>query len=301
MYFTLLFYKYTLIQDPETFVAEHLKFCQDLGLHGRILVAKEGINGSVSGTKEQIETYKSTLRNLPEFAGIEFKEGGAEDHIFQKMHVRLRKEICALKLEDDVDPLAPTDYIEPEEVHEILKNEDKDYIFIDTRNNYEWKSGKFKNALTLDIEYFRDFPAAVKEIENLKDKKVITYCTGGIRCEKAARYLQKVGFKNVRQIHGGILRYGEKTDGYGWEGNCFMFDDRLGVPINKSEDACLISECSHCHTLCDRYRNCSNVDCNILYISCEECDEKLGAFCSETCSHATRTRERNPVRVVAVR
>ncbi len=138
----------------------------------------------------------------------------------------------------------------------------------------------------------------MKEIEHLKDKKIITYCTGGIRCEKAARYMQSQGF-NVRQIHGGILRYGETTDGAGWEGNCFMFDNRLGVPINSSKDACTISACDTCGTLSDRYRNCASVDCNELHICCEDCEAKHGGFCSEECSKTTRIRDRKPVKALS--
>ena len=294
-YKTLLFYKYVTIANPEEFVAEHLQFCKKLGIKGRILVASEGINGAVSGTEEQIDAYIEGAHQYKFLKDMIFKSSYSEGHIFQKMHVRLRNEICALKLEDDVDPNMETGkYLPPEELHKWYEN-NEDFIIVDTRNNYEWEVGKFKNARVIDIEYFRDFPKGVDDIEDLKDKKVVAYCTGGIRCEKASAYLIKRGFKDVYQLEGGILNYAAQTNGRHWEGKCFMFDDRLVVPINHTEEDKVISQCSHCQQSSDRYMNCPNIDCNKLYICCEACDEEKGGFCCESCQHSTRVRDRRPV------
>ena len=296
MYKTLLFYKYVSVKDSEGFVQEHLQFCKDLKVQGRILVGKEGINGSLSGTEKQINTYMKELRKYPEFSDITFKVGSSKDHIFQKMHVRTRDEICVLNLKKDVDPSKETGtYIAPEEFKKLMES-NEDFVIIDARNDYEWKVGKFKNAVTLDIEYFRDFPEKIKEIEKYKDKKVVTYCTGGIRCEKASALLKREGFKNVYQLEGGILNYSAQTDGSYFEGKCFMFDDRLVVPINKKEKK-IISQCFHCKQPSDRFMNCPNIECNKLYICCEACDKKHQGFCCEECTKAKRIRDRRPVGV----
>lgn len=292
---TLLFYKYADLPEASEFVKSHLAYCQELGLKGRILVATEGINGAVSGSIEQIDQYMSDLQEIEQFSGIDFKIGYAKGHIFQKMHVRLRDELCVLNLNQDIDfSQESVGYITPLELYRSLES-GEEIVLIDTRNDYEWEVGKFKNAITMDLEFFRDFPEAIDQIAHLKDKQVVTYCTGGIRCEKAAPVLQRMGFTNVRQLKGGILKYASETDGKHWEGKCFMFDDRLVVPINTSQSDTIISKCSHCKKPSDRYMNCPNVDCNILYLCCSLCDELNDGFCADICKQATRTRDRRPV------
>lgn len=297
MYKTLLFYKYVTVPNAESFVAEHLEMCQKIDLKGRILVAPEGVNGAVSGTNEQIEEYIKQTTSYEFLEDMVFKSSYSEGHIFQKMHVRLRDEICALKLNDDVDPNQETGkYLDPSELHKWYDENKDDFVIVDTRNTYEWEVGKFKNARVLDIEYFRDFPEAVaNEMKDLKGKKVVTYCTGGIRCEKASAFLLQQGFEDVYQLHGGILNYSAQTDGKHWDGKCFMFDDRLVVPINHTDEDKIISNCTHCKEASDRYMNCPNVECNDLYLCCEPCDTKHDGFCSEECKKSTRIRDRRPV------
>jgi UPF0176 protein len=151
---------------------------------------------------------------------------------------------------------------------------------LDVRSNYEHEVGKFKNALTLDIENFRDFPEKVKELEHLKGKKILTYCTGGIKCEKASAFLLEQGFENVYQLHGGIIKYGLEAGGEDFEGKCYVFDNRINADVNKVNPK-VISKCHVCETNCDRMINCANPVCNLHAPICEKCGWELDGACSD--------------------
>jgi UPF0176 protein len=155
-------------------------------------------------------------------------------------------------------------------------------VLLDVRSNYEHHLGKFKNAVTLDIENFRDFPAKVDELESLKDKKVITYCTGGIKCEKASAFLLEKGFKNVYQLHGGIIKYGIEQGGEDFEGKCYVFDNRVAVDVNKVNPV-TISTCYVCGTRSDRMVNCANPECNNHVPLCENCGWAMEGACTDAC------------------
>jgi UPF0176 protein len=172
-----------------------------------------------------------------------------------------------------------------------MKDQD-DVVLLDVRSDYEHLVGKFKNALTLDIENFRDFPAKVNELEALKDKKVITYCTGGVKCEKASAFLLEQGFKNVYQLHGGIIKYGLEEGGEDFEGKCYVFDNRLTVDVNKVNPK-VISRCYICQEPSDRMVNCANPTCNIHVPMCESCGEAQQGACSEACQHDPDKRPYN--------
>lgn len=190
-YRVLLYYKYVHIDNPEELTKDHLKFCKDLGLKGRILIAEEGINGTVSGTVEQTDNYMEELRSDPRFKDIEFKIDEADGHAFKKMHVRHRSEIVSLRLEDDIDPNELTgNYLEPKEFKKLL--EDENTIVLDARNDYEYDLGHFRGAIRPDIKTFKELPDWVKENKDmLEGKQILTYCTGGIRCEKFSGWLKK--------------------------------------------------------------------------------------------------------------
>ena len=292
-YIVASFYKYIGIDSPLKLRNEQFELCKLLDLKGRILIGGEGINGSVYGTKTSVEKYKEALKSNNLFLDMEFKEQIAEKQAFRKLHVRVRKEIVHSGLKVDLKNTA--NFLSPRELKELLdKNEE--LILVDVRNDYESRIGKFKGAVTLNIKNFRDFPKAVKEIENLKDKKIVTYCTGGIRCEKASAFLKKNGFKNVYQIKGGILNYGKEFPDTYWLGSCFVFDDRLSIPINKNNTE-LLAECEWCGNPCNEYTNCHNLECDRLFISCEECRYKHNASCSESCSKAPKRRKENHSRL----
>ncbi len=279
-YNILLYYCYTPIEDPEQFRYDHHLLCLKLGILGRIIISREGINGTVSGLRENCDTYMQTLKTDPRFATIDFKIEEHDQHAFQKLHVRVKPEIVHSDLHQ-VDPTQQTGiHLEPAQFKQL--KDDEDVILLDVRSNYEHKVGKFKNAVTLDIENFRDFPDKINELEQFRGKRIITYCTGGIKCEKASAYLLEKGFENVYQLHGGIIKYGLEEGGEDFEGKCYVFDNRVTVDINKVNPK-VISTCYVCGTECDRMVNCANQECNNHVPICEKCGWEMEGACSQTC------------------
>ncbi|MEO9474962.1 MAG: rhodanese-related sulfurtransferase [Cyclobacteriaceae bacterium] len=288
-YSVLLYYCYSRIEDPEAFREEHHIRCLELNLKGRIIIAEEGLNGTVSGLKSDCETYMSEVKADPRFADIEFKVDQVEGHTFEKMHVRVKPEIVHASL-PNIDPRKKTGgYVEPEEFREILKEESEDTVILDVRSNYEHHVGKFKNAITLDMENFRDFPEKVKELDHLKNKKVVTYCTGGIKCEKASAFLLEQGFENVYQLHGGIIKYGLEAEGEDFEGKCYVFDNRITKDLNTVNPT-VISKCFVTGKPSDRMVNCANPHCNKHIPMSEEGAEIYNGCCSEECSKNPEVR-----------
>jgi UPF0176 protein len=284
---------YVKIDDAETYTKRHLKFCKALGVMGRILVADEGINGTISGTPDQCDAYIQALHMDPRFTDMEFKIDESDEQPFKKLFVRYRKEIVTLNLEEDIDPNEITGkHLSPKEFMETMEKED--VLIIDARNDYEYEIGHFKNAIRPDIAAFREFPEWVREnLEKYKDKKILAYCTGGIRCEKFTGLLLKEGFNDVSQLHGGIIKYSQHPDTKGkyFEGKCYVFDERIAVPVNFAEGDIIVSKCKHCGEPCDRYINCAHMDCNLQFFCCEKCDEEYHHSCSEGCMHAEHRRD----------
>jgi UPF0176 protein len=276
----LLFYKYVEIADPERFREEHLTLLRQLNLKGKVLVAHEGINGCITGTEAETEAYKQALWADERFADVEFKEGLTNEHGFRKTIVRVKSEIVASRTTVTLQNKAP--YISPAELKAALDN-NEEVILLDARNNYESRIGKFNNALTPDITVFREFSSYVESIEHLKDKPIVTYCTGGIRCEKASAVLKEHGFTNVRQLHGGIIKYGEHVGAAHWEGTCFVFDTRGSIHIDPAQQSELITKCAHCNLPADAYYNCALVNCDARFIACEQCATQLEQHCSKQC------------------
>ena len=287
----LLYYCYSHIENPDQFRDEHHLLCLDLNLRGRIIIAQEGLNGTVSGTIEDCDKYMEAVKADGRFNHIEFKEEMHPEHTFKKLHVRVKDEIVHSSLKH-INPNQKTGgYVEPAEFREMLKNEE-DIVVLDVRSNYEHELGRFKNAVTLDIENFRDFPEKLQELEAYKGKKIVTYCTGGIKCEKASAYLLEQGFENVHQLHGGIIKYGIEAAGEDFEGKCYVFDNRLAVDVNKVNPK-VVSKCYVCDTTSDRMVNCANPTCNIHVPICESCGEKLEGACSQECKEHPEKRPYN--------
>jgi UPF0176 protein len=291
-YNVLLYYCYTHIEDPEDFREKHHLFCLELGLRGRIIIAEEGINGTVSGLASDCEAYMRALKSDSRFADIEFKVECHDQHTFAKLHVRVKPEIVHSGLQD-IHPGEKTGkYIEPAEFKQILKEQPGDIVILDVRSNYEHNIGHFKNAITLDLENFRDFPEKVAELQQYKDKKIITYCTGGIKCEKASAYLLEQGFEDVYQLHGGIIKYGLEADGEDFEGKCYVFDNRIVKEVNKVNPK-TISRCYITGEPSDRMVNCANPECNIHIPMSEKGAEIYDGCCSEACMDHPARREYN--------
>ncbi|WP_062104907.1 oxygen-dependent tRNA uridine(34) hydroxylase TrhO [Bacillus niameyensis] len=283
-YQVLLYYQYVEIDDPETFAKRHLKFCKSLDLKGRILVANEGINGTVSGTHEQTETYMNEMKKDPRFETMVFKIDEADKHSFKKMHVRHRQELVTLRLEDDVNPNELTGkHLSPKEFYQALRDENT--VVLDARNDYEYDLGHFRGAIRPDIQAFRDLPDWVRENKDkLAGKKILTYCTGGIRCEKFSGWLLKEGFEDVSQLHGGIVTYGKdpQVQGELWDGQCYVFDERIAVPVNRKEHV-IVGRDYFDGTPCERYVNCANPECNKQILCSEENEHKFMRSCTDEC------------------
>ena len=292
----LLYYRYCAIADPEAFAAAHRQLCNQLELRGRILIAAEGINGAVSGTVAATEAYIEVLRRDSQLDGIEFKVDPAEDHVFPKLSIKVRDEVVTMGLEQvaepDIDPnelTAPR--LSPEEWKAAI--EAGDAILLDGRNNYETKLGRFRDAVCQDVDNFRDFPQWIRDnMADLKGRKILTYCTGGIRCEKLSGFLLREGFTNVAQLHGGIINYGKDDTARGqyFEGQCYVFDQRIGVEVNRSEDRTIVSRCVYCQQPSARYLNCRNTACNDQFFLCESCEQAHGRFCKSECSTSNTLR-----------
>ena len=286
-YLILLYYCYSKIDDPESFRIKHHLYCIENNLRGRIIIAKEGINGTVSGLKPDCEKYMEYLHNDSRFSHTEFKVEPFVSHAFKKLNVRVKDEIVHSGLKH-IDPTKKTGkYIEPQEFKKI-KNEN-DVVIVDVRSNYEHNIGKFKNSISFDIENFRDFPDKVEELEKYKDKRVITYCTGGVKCEKASAYLMEKGFKNVFQLHGGIIKYGSEEGGEDFDGKCYVFDNRIMAEVNKVNPT-VISSCHICGTDCDRMVNCANPECNKHVPICDKCAKEMEGACSKKCREHPKKR-----------
>lgn len=290
-YRVLLFYKYVTIDNPEEFTAQHLTYCNDLGIKGRILVSTEGINGTLSGTIEQTEQYMKDIKEDSRFSDMLFKMDDAGGHAFAKMHVRTRGEIVNFSLEDDINPNELTgNYLKPEEWLEAMN--DPNTVIIDARNDYEYDLGHFRGAVRPSIRNFRDLPNWIKQNEEiLEGKKILTYCTGGVRCEKFSGWLKKEGHKDVSQLDGGIATYGKdpETKGVLWDGQMYVFDNRIAVPINKIEHT-IVGKDYFDNTPCERYINCANPFCNKQILSSVENEHKYLGACSEECRIHPRNR-----------
>ena len=286
-YSILLYYLYTPIEDPPSFRETHHQYCIGKDLLGRIIIAPEGINGTLSGPQKACENYMNHLKADPRFAAIKFKVTPYHTHAFQKLHVRIKKEIVHAGL-PHIKPYQKTGLHLTPASFEKIKDEE-DVILLDVRSKYEHKLGKFKDAITLDINHFREFPAHIASLKKYKNKKIVTICTGNVKCEKASAYLLTQGFQKVYQLEGGIIQYGIDTDGSAFEGSCYVFDNRITTPINKKE-ATVISHCHACSTSCKRMINCANPDCNLHIPLCIPCGEELSGACSPRCQQSPKKR-----------
>ena len=275
------FYKYVDLDNPTSLRDEHFTLCSSLNLRGRIFIGNDGINGTASGEDSAIEKYKKALLSNPAFHDISFKEQAVSDHVFDKLIVRSRKKIVNFPFSVDLDYTGKK--LSPFEFKQLMES-NEDFVLIDARNTYETKIGKFHGAVDLGIETFREFPEKLSELEGFRNKKIVMYCTGGIRCEKASAFLKQQGFKDVSQLDGGILHYNEVIPNSYFEGECFVFDNRMSVPINTGEDVKIISFCEHCGKTTPRSIDCCNNTCNRIFVCCGDCEKRMNSGCSEYCS-----------------
>ena len=228
-------YKFEPLENPVDLVRMYQRKCDELELKGTMLISKNGINFSLAGTQQATDTIIAFLEEDNRFLNIPLKVTYSETQPFRRMKVRLKKEIISLGRKD-INPRELTgERISPQDLKNLLDNKE-DVLVLDTRNEYETRVGKFENAIDLNLDTFRDFPEAIESLpEEYKDKQIVMYCTGGIRCEKASAVMLKAGFSDVKQLEGGVLDYFKETGGKYWNGDCFVFDERVALDTDLKE------------------------------------------------------------------
>jgi UPF0176 protein len=283
---TLSFYRYAKLNNPQEFRDLMYLEWYEMNCFGRVYIAREGVNAQMSVPEDKIYEFLLKLRSHEALKDISVRFAIEDDgKSFFKLSVKLRPKLVADGLlDDEYDFTNVGRHLSALEFHTLLDTPDT--VVVDMRNHYESEVGRFKNAICPDADTFREELEIAEDIlKDKKDKKILLYCTGGIRCEKASAYLRHKGFSDVNQLHGGILEYARQTRMEGLEskflGKNFVFDNRLGERVTDE----IISHCHQCGSPCDSHINCANNDCHLLFIQCVECSVKYNSCCSEQCSH----------------
>lgn len=281
---TISFYRYVPIPDPRQFRDELYKNLSVLNVFGRIYVAHEGINAQASVPEENFEAFKSYLNSVEELNDLRINIAVDDDgKSFWVLKIKTREKIVADGIDDPSFDMANKGrYVNAKEFNKLT--DDPGTIVVDMRNHYEYEVGHFEKAIEVPSDTFREqLPMSAEMLEEQKDKNIIMYCTGGIRCEKASAYLLHRGFKNVFHLEGGIINYANKVKEQGlpnkFKGKNFVFDDRLGERISDE----IIAHCHQCGKPADTHTNCKNEGCHLLFIQCHECAEKYSGCCSVEC------------------
>jgi UPF0176 protein len=278
----IIFYKYTSVADPVGFMKWIRRLCETIGIKGRILIAREGMNGTVEGTRKQLDQFETALHetSFGDFQDVWFKASPGTGNAFKKLRVKARENILNAGLEEDIDPNQVTGkHIEADELHEWLAR-GEDFAIVDMRNDYEYAVGRFSGSIDSGMGNFRDLPTVTPKLEHLKNKKVLTVCTYGVRCEKASGYLLEQGFKNVYQLHGGIGTYIKKYPGQHFEGSLYVFDERMTEQFTDTYR--IVGVCVGCNNASERFGNCAWHECHKQLIICETCSTQP-VWCSEQC------------------
>ncbi len=281
---TLSFYKYVIIENPSELRDKLFKEWLSIEILGRIYLAHEGINAQMSVPENQWEAFKENLNSYSEFKDVPFKIAVEDDgKSFYKLAIKVREKIVADGLDEgSFDVTDVGKHLTAAEFNQAMDLPDT--IVVDMRNHYESEIGHFENAICPDADTFREeLPMVIDLLKDKKDKKVLLYCTGGIRCEKASAYFKHNGFEDVNQLYGGIIEYAKQIKSEGLEskfkGKNFVFDERLGERISDE----IISKCHQCGSPCDTHVNCTNDDCHLLFLQCDTCKEKMNGCCTPEC------------------
>ena len=285
----ILYYGFAPVADPEALKLWQVTLCDSLGLRGRILISKHGINGTLGGDMDSLKKYVKQTKQYPGFKKIDFKWSDGTGDEFPRLSVKVRDELVTFGAADEIKVdengvVGNGSHLTPEEVHELVAERGDEVIFFDGRNSYEAKIGKFKNALVPNVETTKDFIAELDsgKYDHLKSKPIVTYCTGGIRCEILSGLMKNRGFQEVYQIKGGIVRYGEhfKDDGL-WEGSLYTFDGRMTIEFSDKTE--IIGRCERCSAATKDFRNCGDDYCHQLYLLCDTCAADSANL---TCTHS---------------
>jgi UPF0176 protein len=286
-YQVLLFYKYTPIDNPEEFKQQYKELCEKYSLTGRTLVATEGLNSTLEGTVENTEAFVKELLLDPRFAHMQIKRSKGTGNSFPRLSIKVRNEIVGTRFPKEVDPNKKTGkYLSAEELRSWYE-EDKDFVVVDMRNSYEFESGHFKKSIDPGMVASRELPEKIDAIKKATEgKTVLTVCTGGVRCEKMSAYLLHEGFDEdkVYQLEGGMHTYMEKYPGKDFLGTLFTFDNRLVMDFGGEERE-IIGTCKHCGSKTEKYQNCANANCNMLFLVCDACTSSSPepTFCGDAC------------------
>jgi UPF0176 protein len=274
MYTIILFYKYVTISDPEKLKSEQKMLCESLGLKGRMIIAKEGINATLEGEKNAIASYMQELTKQKEFVDIHFKKSTGDGNAFPKLSIKVRPEIVSGHLGSlDINPQEVTGkYITAEKLHEWITSKEKEFYIVDMRNDYEQAVGYFEGFIASGMKHFKDLPDVLPKIAHLKDKTIVTVCTGGVRCEKASGFLVKNGFSDVYQLYGGIVTYMEQYPNEAFKGSLYVFDNRIVMGFNRDDPKRkIVGTCVLCQKPSEHFINCRDSFCDRHFICCEVC------------------------------
>ncbi len=291
-YKVILFYLYTHITEENVRMlkAREEAVCSVLGLTGRIILAKEGINGTLEGPVEAITTYQKHLKKDKFFKKITFKESFSKGNSFPKMKVMIKEELVSTKLPKHIDPTVQTGvHINPVEMKRLYEKGEEFYV-VDMRSDYEVNVGHFKNTVNADwgMPASRELPNFVEKLKEYKDKKVITVCTGGVKCEKMSAFLLDQGFKDVYQLHNGIHAYMQKYPGEDFKGTLYTFDNRMTMDFGNRKPEDVVGKCYNCKIPCEKIGHCAFTLCHKHLIICDDC-EKNPVFCDDKCKADNET------------
>ncbi|MCX6426312.1 MAG: rhodanese-related sulfurtransferase [Actinobacteria bacterium] len=273
----ILYYRFAPIADPEAMRLWQETLCQSLGLKGRIIISKDGINGTLGGDMSALKRYVTQSKKYPGFNKIDFKWSDGTGNDFPGLKIRVRDELVSFGSAKDlvVDAngvVGAGKHLNPYEVHKLVEERGDEVVFFDARNAFEAKIGKFKDAIIPSAKTARDFVGEIEsgKYDHLKDRPIITYCTGGIRCEILSSVMTKHGFNEVYQLEGGIARYGNKYGDDGlWQGSLYTFDARMAIDFSDKAD--VIGRCEKCESPTNKFHSCSEVSCYELILLCESC------------------------------
>jgi len=287
----ILYYAFTPISDTAVIKVWQKFLCQSLNLKGRIIISPQGINGVLGGDIDDLKKYIRQSRSYEGFAKMKFKWSDGTGNDFPKLSVKVRPELVAFGNPDEIKVdkngvIGGGKHLKPSEVDELVSKRGDDVVFFDGRNSFEAQVGRFKNAVVPDTATTRDFVSEIEsgKYDHLKDKPIVTYCTGGIRCEVLSAVMKTRGFKEVYQIDGGIITYGNEIGDDGlWEGALHTFDNRMSLKFSERSKS--IGQCEDCSGAATRFYDCPKVPCNALNLLCTKCAQSMS---SEICSHPQR-------------
>lgn len=277
----ILYYKFIPVSDPETVKFWQRNLCERLNLKGRIIVSEQGINGTLGGNMKDLKRYTREMNQHPSFKGTQYKWSDGKRDDFPRLSVKVRPELVTLAPGEKFDVFNSTKGLKPKAWHKYIE-EHPDVLILDARNEYESQIGAFKgkHVIKPKINSFREIKPELEKLP--KNKPILTYCTGDIRCEYLSAYMRHKGFKEVYHLDGGIVKYGQEYKDKGhWEGKCFVFDGRLNIAF--SEKAKDIGSCIHCSKNTSNHENCANKACNLFALVCEDCTH-ITSVCSSECA-----------------